>query len=139
MPVNAKAACLYPNNSRAIHEARARGFDNALLVDMLGNVAELATANVFLAKDGIVATPAPNGTFLDGVTRQRVIQLLRARGVEVREATLSFKGFCEADEIFQAGNFGKVMPVTRIEQRQLQPGPFYRQAREAYWDYAHGR
>ena len=73
MPIDAKAGCLYPNNGRALIEARARGFDNCLMCDMLGNVAELATANVFMARDGVVMTPAANGTFLDGVTRQRVI------------------------------------------------------------------
>lgn len=138
MPVDAKAACLYPNNGRAILEARARGFDNALMCDTLGNIAELATANIFLAKGGVVMTPVPNGSFLDGITRQRVTKLLRERGVEVREVTLTYADFEAADEIFQAGNFGKVMPVTRIGQRSLQPGPFYAKAREAYWAYAHG-
>ena len=57
MPVDAKAGCLYPNNGRALVEANARGFDNCLLTDMLGNVAELATANIFFAKDGVVYTP----------------------------------------------------------------------------------
>ena len=64
MPVDAKAGCLYPNNGRALFEAGTRGFDNCLLCDMLGNVAELATANIFFAKDGVVYTPAANGTFL---------------------------------------------------------------------------
>ena len=77
MPVDAKAGCLYPNNARALFEAHARGFDNAIVCDMLGNVAELATANVFMAKDGVVYTPIANGTFLAGITRQRVIGLLR--------------------------------------------------------------
>ena len=72
-PVDAKAGCLYPNNARAIIEAQQRGFDNCLMRDMLGNIAELGTANVFMAKDGVVYTPAPNGTFLNGITRQRVI------------------------------------------------------------------
>ena len=72
MPIDAKAGCLYPNNGRALIEARARGFDNCLMCDMLGNVAELATANVFMARDGVVMTPIANGTFLTGVTRQRV-------------------------------------------------------------------
>ena len=89
-PIEAKAGCLYPNNARALLEARSRGFDNCLLCDMLGNVAELATANVFLAKDGIVMTPMANGTFLNGVTRQRVLQLLRSDGNDAREATLRF-------------------------------------------------
>jgi branched-chain amino acid aminotransferase len=80
MPVDAKAGCLCPNNSRSLFEAQARGFDNAIVCDMLGNVAELATSNIFMAKDGIVFTPLPNGTFLAGITRQRVISLLRDSG-----------------------------------------------------------
>jgi branched-chain amino acid aminotransferase len=136
-PVDAKAACLYPNNARAGVEAHARGFDNALLLDMPGNVAELATSNVFMAKDGVVFTPAPNGTFLDGITRQRTVALLRADGVTVIEKSLSYRDFLDADEIFSSGNAYKVHPVTRIEERALQPGPLYRKARALYWDFAH--
>lgn len=139
MPIDAKAGCLYPNNARALLEARSRGFDNCLMCDMLGNVAELATANVFLAKDGIVMTPIANGTFLNGVTRQRVLQLLRSDGKDAREATLQFADFDQADEIFVVGNFGKVTPVRRIDGRDLQPGPFYRRARELYWEFAHSQ
>ncbi len=138
MPVNAKAGCLYPNSGRALAEARGRGFDNCVMLDMIGNVAELATANVWLAKDGAVATPAPNGAFLNGVTRQRTIALMRKAGIDVRETALSYKDFLEADEIFTTGNASKVMPITRIESRQLQPGPMFRRARELYWDFAHG-
>ncbi len=137
MPIDAKAGCLYPNNARALIEARSRGFDNCLLNDMLGNVAELATANVFMAKDGVVMTPMANGTFLNGVTRQRVLQLLRADGKDAREATLGFVDFDEADEIFVVGNYGKVTPVRRIDGRDLQPGPFFRRARKLYWEFAH--
>ena len=137
MPVDAKAGCLYPNNARAVIEAQGRGFDNCLMRDVLGNVAELATSNVFMAKDGAVFTPAPNKTFLDGITRQRVIKLLRDDGVTVIEKTLGYSDFETADEIFSSGNFSKVTPVTRIDQRALQPGPFYRKARELYWAYAH--
>jgi branched-chain amino acid aminotransferase len=137
MPIEAKAGCLYPNNGRALIEARARGFDNCLLCDMLGNVAELATANVFMAKDGVVMTPMANGSFLNGVTRQRVLGLLRAAGADAREATLTSVDFDGADEIFVVGNYGKVTPVTRMETRDLQPGPFFRRARKLYWEFAH--
>lgn len=137
MPVNAKAGCLYPNSGRAMIEARQRGFDNCLMTDMVGNVAELATANVFLAKDGVVATPAPNGTFLNGITRQRTMQLLRDAGVDVRETTLTYKDFQEADEIFSTGNASKVMPITRIDNREIQAGPFFQRARDLYWEFAH--
>jgi branched-chain amino acid aminotransferase len=136
-PVHAKAACLYPNNSRALIEAQARGFGNCLLLDALGNVAEFGNSNVFMAKDGVVYTPAPNGTFLDGITRQRVIGLLRGDGVTVVETTLKYEDFLDADEIFSSGNFAKVAPVIRIDDRSLQPGPFYSRARKLYWDFAH--
>jgi branched-chain amino acid aminotransferase len=136
-PVDCKAACLYPNNSRALMEAQARGFNNCLLLDMLGNVAEFGNSNVFMAKGGVVYTPAPNGTFLNGITRQRVIDLLRADGVTVVEATLRYADFQGADEIFSSGNFAKVAPIVRIDDRSLQPGPFYSRARKLYWDFAH--
>ena len=138
-PTQAKAGCLYPNNARALLEARTRGFDNCILFDMLGNVAELATANVFLAKDGVIMTPAANGAFLNGVTRQRLLKLLRADGRTALETTLGYADFEAADEIFVVGNYGKVTHVNRIDDRALQPGPMYRRSRELYWDYAHSR
>jgi branched-chain amino acid aminotransferase len=139
MPTDSKAGCLYPNNARVIREAMAKGFDNALVCDALGNVAETGTANVFMAKDGVVLTPVPNGTFLNGITRQRVIQLLRDDGVPVVETTLRYEDFANADEIFTSGNYSKIMPVLRIDDRDLQPGPCYRKARQLYWDFAHSQ
>lgn len=136
-PVEAKAGCLYPNNAHALMEAASRGFDNCLLRDMLGNVAELANANIFLAKDGVVKTPAPNGVFLNGITRRRVIGLLREAEVEVQETQLTYADFQAADEIFACGNFAKVRPVLRIDDRQLTPGPLYAKARALYWAFAH--
>jgi branched-chain amino acid aminotransferase len=136
-PVDAKAGCLYPNNARAMLEAKSRGFDNCIVRDALGNVAELANSNVFMAKGGTVFTPIANGTFLSGITRMRVIALLREAGVPVVETVLRYQDFETADEIFSTGNASKVMPVTRIDDRSLQPGPLYRKARELYWEYAH--
>ncbi|HHZ07536.1 MAG TPA: branched-chain amino acid aminotransferase [Rhizobiales bacterium] len=137
MPTNAKAGCLYPNNGRAIVEAKMRGFDNALVLDMLGNVAETGSSNIFMVKDGQVYTPAANGTFLSGITRARTISLLAEEGVHVIEKTLSVREFMEADEIFSTGNHSKVVPVTRIDERNLQPGPVAKKARQLYWDWAH--
>ncbi len=138
MPVDAKAGCLYPNNARMLIDAQNRGFGNCAVLDLLGNVAELATANLFIGKDGVVFTPAPNGTFLNGITRQRVIKLMREAGVSVIETTLRYSDLESADEIFSSGNYSKVMPVNRIDARSLQPGPLYRKARELYWEFAHG-
>jgi branched-chain amino acid aminotransferase len=137
MPVDAKAGCLYPNNARSLIEAQARGFDNAIVCDMLGNVAELATSNIFLGKGGVVFTPVANGTFLAGITRRRVISLLRDNGVTVVEKTLSYHDFETADEIFSTGNYSKVVPVTKIGDRPLEFGPLYTKARELYWKFAH--
>lgn len=139
MPTDSKAGCLYPNNARILREAKGRGFDNALVLDMLGNVAETGTSNIFLAKDGVVKTPAPNGTFLNGITRQRVISLLRGAGMPVEETSLSYADFEQADEIFSSGNYSKVMPIYRIDDRQVQPGPMFRKARELYMDFAHSK
>ena len=137
MPTDAKAGCLYPNNARALREAKSRGFDNALVRDLIGNIAETTTSNIFMAKDGIVYTPVPNGAFLNGITRQRVIGLLRASGVTVVEKSLTYADFEGTDEIFMSGNYSKVMPITRIDERALQPGPFFHTAREAYWAFVH--
>ncbi len=136
-PVDAKASCLYPNNSRALREAQNRGFNNCLMLDMLGNVAEFGNSNVFMVKDGVAFTPVPNGTFLSGITRRRVIDLLRADGIEVVETTLKYRDFEKADEIFSTGNFAKVAPVIRIDDRNLEAGPIYTRARKLYWDFAH--
>ena len=137
-PTLAKASCLYPNSVRAIQEAQEKGFDNAVILDSNSNVAELATANVWIAKDGVAHTPVPNGTFLNGVTRQRVAKLLTRAGITVHERTITYNELEEADEIFSTGNLGKVLPITRLDGRDLQPGPVYSRARQLYWDWAHG-
>jgi len=84
-----------------------------------------------------VFTPIPNGTFLAGITRQRVIGLLRQSGVSVVEKTLAYQDFEKADEIFATGNYSKVVPVTRIGDRCLPFGALYAKARELYWAFAH--
>ena len=137
MPVNAKAACLYANNARMLREAQGRGFQNALTCDANGNVAELATANVFLTKGDEVFTPLPNGTFLNGITRQRVIGLLRGAGVTVHEVTLTVDDFHQADEIFSTGNISKLVPCIGFEGRTLAFGPIAKKARALYFDWAH--
>ncbi|MCK0168112.1 branched-chain amino acid aminotransferase [Jannaschia sp. S6380] len=133
---DAKAGCLYPNNARMLAEAQAKGFGNALVADAMGNVAESATSNVFMVKDGEVFTPAANGTFLAGITRARHIANLAADGVNVHETVLTFDDFRDADEVFLSGNLTKVTPVTAFDHRSYQVGPVTRRVREMYWDWA---
>ncbi len=134
--VNAKAGCLYPNNARMLIEARSKGFDNALVADAMGNVAETATANIFMVKDGEVFTPVSNGTFLAGITRARHISNLKEVGQSVQETVLTFKDFENADEVFMSGNMNKVTPVIGFNDNQYQVGPITRKVREMYWDWA---
>jgi branched-chain amino acid aminotransferase len=136
MPTNVKAGCLYPNNARAVREARSRGFQNALVLDLLGNVAETATSNIFLVRDGQVLTPVANRTFLAGITRSRVMSLLNAAGIPTVEAALSVADFLAADEVFTTGNFSKVLPVTRIDSREYPQGPLAAKARALYFEWA---
>lgn len=136
--VNAKAGCLYPNNARMLAEVYAKGYGNALVADALGNVAESATSNVFMVKDGDVFTPVPNGTFLAGITRARHISNLAVDGMTVHETTLTFDDFHAADEVFLSGNMSKVTPVTEFDGTHYQLGPVTRRVRQLYWDWAHG-
>ncbi len=138
--VNAKAGCLYPNNARMLAEARTKGFGNALVADAVGNVAESATANVFMVKDGEVFTPIPNGTFLAGITRARHMSNMSQDGMKVHETVLSFDDFHDADEVFLSGNMMKVTPVRAFEDTVYEVGgnanPVTRRVREMYWDWA---
>lgn len=131
-PTDAKAGCLYPNSQRARREAMARGFNLGVVCDHEGNVAEFSHANLWLAKDGVAITPKANGTFLDGITKNRVAGLLEGAGIKVVQRTVLPADLDEADEIFTTGNMGKVQTVTGWEGRELQPGPIFRTARELY-------
>ena len=131
-PTDAKAGCLYPNSQRARREAMSRGFDLAVMLDHEGYVAEFSHANLWLAKDGVAITPKPNGTFLDGITKNRVADLLRAAGVAVEERPLTVADLESADELFMTGNAGKVQTVVGFEDRDFQPGPAFRAAHGAY-------
>ena len=134
--VNAKSGCLYPNNARMLAEARSKGFSNALVADIAGNVAETATANIFFVKDGEIFTPIPNGTFLAGITRSRHIQNLKSYGLRVNEIVLTFDDFHQADEVFMSGNMMKVTPVSRFEQTKYDLGPVTQKVFELYMDWA---
>ena len=137
MPLDAKAGCLYPNNARALIEAQARGFHNASCATCWATSPSSPPPTSSWARTASCSRRVPNGTFLNGITRQRVIGLLREAGVTVVETTLRYQDFETADEIFSTGNYSKVMPVIRIDERSLQPGPLYRKARELYWEFAH--
>lgn len=135
-PTDAKACCLYPNVQRALLEAKARGFENAVMLSPDETIAEFATANLVIVKDGVVRTPKADGTFLAGITRARVMGLLRHAGFYVEETMLSRNDVLAADEVFSTGNHGKVVPCRRIEDREWPIGPVTKRARNLYFDFA---
>jgi branched-chain amino acid aminotransferase len=135
-PTNAKASCLYPNVARALMEARQNDYSTAVVLDAMGNVAEFATNNLFMVRNGLVQTPAPNGAFLSGLTRHRIIELLRGDGQEVEETTLTLSDLAAADEVFLTGNYSKVQPVVQVAETHYQIGPFATRARELYFEFA---
>ena len=138
-PTDAKASSLYANSTRALRDAKARGFDNAVIVDGHGHVAEFATSNLFLVTSaGKVVTPVANGTFLAGITRARVIALLAKEGVAVEERSVQPAELDDAQEIFNTGNFGKVQPCVRYQSRTGPIGPVCTLARDRYMTFAQG-
>ncbi len=138
-PTDAKASCLYANSSRVLREAQEKGFDNAVMCDHEGHVAEFATANLFFVSEaGDLVTPVPNGTFLSGITRARVIALLAEAGITVVERSVLPEELLSAKEIFNTGNYGKVTPCIRYLDRPLPVGPMASRARELYMAFMAG-
>jgi len=138
-PIAAKAGCLYPNNARALLQARADGFDNCVIFDGLGNVAELATANLFIAKDGTVKTPAANGAFLNGVTRLGLLRVIKAAGLKIGERPFSVAEAQNAAEALLTSSTNFILPVVKIDDAVIgdgTPGPLAKQLGALYVDYA---
>jgi len=135
-PTEAKASCLYPNVGRAVKEANDKGFETAVMLDPSGNVAEFSYTNLFYVKKGTLFTPAINGTFLNGITRQRVIKLALQNDLHVIEKAIDFSELLEADEIFGTGNYFKVGPCTAIEDKKLAIGPITMRLRDLYFQWA---
>jgi len=135
-PTAAKAVGLYAHSGMANAEARKRGFNDGVMLDQLGHVSELTASNLWIVRNGTAITPVPNGTFLNGITRQRLVKLLSAAGVPVEERSVRYQEVLEADEAFASGNYSKVQPIIGIEERQLAYGPITQLARKLYWDFA---
>ncbi|OHC79263.1 MAG: branched-chain amino acid aminotransferase, partial [Rhodospirillales bacterium RIFCSPLOWO2_12_FULL_58_28] len=121
-PVLAKAAGLYMICTMSKHAVETQGYDDALMLDWRGLVAESTGANIFLVfGDGRLHTPAP-GCFLDGITRRTVIDLARARGIEVVERAIMPSELANATEVFLTGTAAEVTPVGEIDDHSFTPG-----------------
>jgi branched-chain amino acid aminotransferase len=133
VPIEAKAAANYLNGMVARLEARKRGFGDAVMLDTQGFIAEGATESIFLVKDGRLLTPSL-GTVLDSITRRSVLEAAAFLGIDTFEGRLPPEMLFAADEIFFVNTPFKVMPVRRVEDRELPavPGPVQRRLAEFF-------
>ncbi len=120
-PSLAKAAGLYMICTISKHRAERRGYADAMMLDWQGRVAECTGANIFFVKDGVIHTPTAD-CFLDGITRQTVIELARRRGVEVAERRIMPEELAGFSECFITGTAAEVTPVGEIAGRTFTPG-----------------
>ena len=137
-PTESKAAGLYMICTLARHEAQAKGYDDALMFDWRGRVAEGTGANAFFVKDGALHTPTPD-CFLDGITRRTIIDLARRRGIEVHERAIwpeELEGF---EQLFLTGTAAEVTPVASVGPWNFEVGEMTLQLRRDYLDLVNRR
>ncbi|KTT63277.1 branched-chain amino acid aminotransferase [Pseudomonas oryzihabitans] len=121
LPARAKITGSYANSALAMESAQRSGFDDALMLNVHGNLAESTTANVFVVKDGCLITPPLSAHILEGITRDTVITLAREElGLNVIERDISFSELFSVDECFLAGTGVEVVPVTQIDHHRMQ-------------------
>jgi branched-chain amino acid aminotransferase len=137
----AKACGNYMLFQMARTEARRDGYDEAILLDTNGHVAEGAVEHIFLVREGALVTP-PLANLLDGITRDTVIRLARANNVEVREELFSRDYILTSDEAFFAGTGAEITPLVEVDRRKIgngRPGPLTVKLQKAFFDVVHGR
>ena len=137
-PVHAKAAGLYMICTLAKHEAEKKGFDDTLMLSHDGLIAEATGANIFFRmSDGKVHTPLPK-TFLNGITRKTIIQLLQNKGIEVLERDINLDELKNVNECFLTGTAAEVTPVGQISDFKFKPGILCKKIMGQYLDLVMG-
>ncbi len=130
-PTSSKAAGLYMICTISKHEAEAEGFQDAMMLDYRGQLAEATGANVFLVQNGELHTPKPD-CFLNGLTRQTVMELAHRRQIKVVERAIMPDELGKTDELFLVGTAAEVTPVGQVGDYTFKVGPVTRQLREDY-------
>ncbi|MGZ8764384.1 MAG: branched-chain amino acid transaminase [Acidimicrobiia bacterium] len=138
-PVAAKGTGIYVNSSLAKVEALQSGYDEAILLNSHGFVAECTGENLFVVKNGRLVTPPLSSGALEGITRDSVITIARDLGVEVREENLLRSDLYLADEAFLTGTAAEIVPMRSVDDREIgTPGEITRQLQEIYFATVHG-
>ncbi len=137
----AKANGNYINSMLALDEAMSKGYDEALLLDSKGNVAEGSGENIFMINDGVISTPTLVAS-LNGITRNTIMTLAKEQGYEVVETTIKIEELYEADEVFFTGSAAEVTPIREIDDNTIgngSRGPITEKLQTMYFDLVHGR
>ena len=136
-PIHSKAASNYNMGCIAKSEATDKGFTDVLINDFEGNLAECSGANLFLVIDGAIHTPTAD-RFLNGITRQTVMQLAQDMGINVIERRIKPEELDHAQEVFVTGSAAEVTPIGRIDERHYDVGPITKKLIDAYSALVHG-
>ena len=137
----AKANGNYINSMLALDEALGKGYDEALLLDSKGNVAEGSGENIFMVKDGVLYTPTLVAS-LNGITRNTIITLAKEQGYDVVETAMKIEQLYDADEVFFTGSAAEVTPIREIDDNTIgngSRGPITEKLQTMYFDLVHGR
>jgi branched-chain amino acid aminotransferase len=139
-PVAAKGTGIYINSSLAKVEALHGGYDEAILLNTSGSVAEATGENVFVVKGGVLFTPPLSAGALEGITRDSVMTIARDFGYEVREQALLRTDLYLADEAFLCGTAAEIVPIREVDDREIgDPGDITRKIQETYFATVHGQ
>jgi branched-chain amino acid aminotransferase len=135
IPAWAKACGQYINSARAVNDAQRRGFDEALLLNAQGLVAEGSGENLFVVKQGTLVTNDKDASILMGVTRASILEIAKDLGIEARVAPISLEDVFAADELFFTGTAVEVTAIREVDGRQIsggKPGPITRRIQETF-------
>ena len=141
-PMQAKSAANYSNAALARMEALNSGYDEAIMLNNNGNVAEGSAENIFVLKNGKITTPPLNADILNGITRDSIIKLLKSNGRKVIEKNISINNLLSADEIFMTGTAAEVKSVTRVNRSKIATGkigPVTKELQESFMDVVMGK
>jgi branched-chain amino acid aminotransferase len=140
IPHASKATGIYLNSMLAVTEANRAGYDEAILLTADGYIADGSGENVFVIKDGKVATPPLSTSILPGITRDSVIQILQDLGYTVEEKNLIRSDLVTADEVFMCGTAAEVTPIREVDDHPIgPPGPVTKELQTAYLDTCRGK
>lgn len=132
LPSHVKAGGHYTNSIRALHDVNRRGFDEAILLNDRGQIAEGSGENVFVVRDGTLYTNDRSADILPGITRDSILTLARAAGITAVVRPLSVDDLARSDEAFFTGTAAEVVPISRFEDRVMNEGPITARLRAAY-------